>query len=331
MDTEIIQKVLNYLSPVTTSGKILGIFPYKHMENGELKIVPSFALYSLLVFSFSIYNLFYVTLWNDLLSLRSETDTIAAKVFVFHKISEAVIFTLSIVHSFYLHSKLNDTVKIIFQFNIWLSKIDAEIDGTIKNSFIKQNMVVLSVWMLIFVVDYFVLFVQSSVFNISFFSWIFGNLTIMYNFIFTFQLSFIFALAAEIFSTINRELSTIDIRKSMQIKTKTYNSNGKSKSSKLWITARKRVTILVSTHNRCVHLVEDFHRDFNLEILLHVVTIVVAVTGRLYNIALLLIDLFNGKQFNFYILIHSIYWCALNYLKISAVIAKSEYVRKQVR
>lgn len=90
--------IKSYL-PLIITGKLLGLYPFKIDVTGRLKIQIFPAIHSFFIFLFSLYNLFYISIWSDYLSSDKPKISIAINVYLFYKITEALIFSLSILNS----------------------------------------------------------------------------------------------------------------------------------------------------------------------------------------------------------------------------------------
>lgn len=320
---EVARIIIDTVQPINAVGKALGLLPAHVTKSGELRLSPLAFLYTSLVFLFSLYNLFYIAIWCDYFGSEVKPSTIAAKVYVVHKISQGIIFCVSFANSLLtLKYNVKRFEKIIIV-NALLKDIGVKIYDGFKVTSINAYIMVLSLWIAVFVTDYFMLFVWNNA-NLSFYSWFIGNSVVVYNSLLLFQLSFITKFFTHGFVTINKELTDINLRKPLVKKFDERNN------PLLFITTKKRVIILIHAHDMYVEFIETWHKQNRLQILLLVITNIIAVTGNLHYIISEILDFGNEKSINFYTIIYSSYWCVLIYVKMLVLISKKVELTDEV-
>lgn len=321
-------------TPLILTGKLLGLYPFIIDVTGSIKIKVLPAIHSFFIFLFSLYNLFYISLWSDYLSSDSSSITITAKVYLFYKISEAIIFCLSIFNSIFNFKYYVYRFHKVIKINTLFKEIDSTfIDKKFSKSFLKLFRYFYLILFIIFTIDYFVIFYGINI-NITFYSWLLGNIVIVFNFILNFHLTAAFLGYAFSFSKINNELKIIGekriIKKEINLK---YNSNNRIENDYIYVTSRKIFFIIMFAFDEYIILTENYIAQNSLIMLLMVVTCIIGVTSNLYIISSMFLSVINNEKqsINWYILIHSLYWCFIMWGRILHFVSAINSVAKQVR
>lgn len=182
------EEIIGIFLPIVVTGNLIGLFPYKISNTGDIVINKFSAIYALIIFIISIYNLFYVSIWCVLFKEDTKIiNTIAERIYIFYKISEAITFCLTF---FCLQLDVkNNSMKIQGLISIHNLFNDNGIKYSykkLKYTFIKRYITFFIYVIMVFVTDYFIT-LRGAHFNITLSSWIFGNIAIGINFILSFH------------------------------------------------------------------------------------------------------------------------------------------------
>lgn len=323
------QEILKATLPLLLTGNLLAVFPYKINESGNFVINPIPAIYSFIIFIFSIYNLFYLSIWPIFLKLNSTIHiyTIEERLFVVCKLLEGIIFFVSFISTQF--DVKNNTTRLQTIFKSCYILNDYGINLNFKNleySFLKSYVSFYLFLIIIFIIDYYIT-LGGSYFKLTTLSWIMGNIVIVFNLLLSYQLACVIDFYTFLIINVNEEIKIIGKRKIIKNKNKKNNYG----IDYIWVPARKRLFILTYAYNDFVKMLESAFYENRSLILLIVITCMIGVTGNLYTIIAMIIDtVFKKISINWYILTHSLFWCVLTIGKVAILVSSASYATEQV-
>lgn len=182
------EEIINAIIPFILTANLIGLFSYKITNTGDIVINPYATIYSVCIFIFSIYNLFYVSIWCVFFSSDSSSiNKIEEKIYVFYKISEGMIFFCAFI-CIQLDVKKNTIqTQLIMESNNIFNKIGIYFCyKKLKYIFIKRYILFYIFLIIIFIIDYFIM-LNGGYYNITILSWLLENTVIASNLILVFS------------------------------------------------------------------------------------------------------------------------------------------------